>query len=356
MNNAVQDKNDVIAISSRVRLARNFSGYPFPNQAESEQLSEILEKSREVFEQLNHDKDEPWRFISMRDITSLDRHYLKERHMISPEYARKSDDRALIMRVDESIGVMVNEEDHLRIQCFLSGMRLMEAWRIASTIDDTFEEAIDYAFNDEYGYLTSCPTNVGTGMRASVMLHLPALTISGQSNEIFTSIKKHGIAVRGMYGEGSECIGNLFQISNQITLGLSEETIIERLEGFIQQIIDKELETREKMLSEDRDKLEDRIWRSYGVLQYARIMPSHEALKLLSDVRLGYDLGIVKNLSRDLLDRLVQDLGPATIRKFSGMDMPNDKRDLFRAGWIRDRINESANGGGNDAGQIYGQG
>lgn len=134
MNNAVQDKNDVIAISSRVRLARNFSGYPFPNQAESEQLSEVLEKSREVFKQLNQDKDELWRFISMRDITSLDRHYLKERHMISPEYARKSDDRALIMRIDESIGVMVNEEDHLRIQCFLPGMRLMEAWRIALII------------------------------------------------------------------------------------------------------------------------------------------------------------------------------------------------------------------------------
>src|SRR5690606_2870971 len=221
---------------------------------------------------------------------------LVEKHLISPALANESRCGALILDRTESVSIMVNEEDHLRIQCLYSGFQVKEAWDKASRIDDLFEEAVDYAFDETRGYLTSCPTNVGTGIRASVMMHLPALVMTKQINRILQAVTQVGLAVRGLYGEGSEALGNLFQISNQITLGQSEEEIIDNLHNVARQILEHEKAARQRLLAESRIRLEDRICRSYGTLRHAVVMDSKEAAQRLSDVRLGIDLGLIREV------------------------------------------------------------
>jgi protein arginine kinase len=326
-----------IAMSSRIRLARNIKGFCFPQRADEATLQLVAEKVTDVFLQ-SEDMASDFEIITMSKISPLERHFLKEKHVISPEYARQSLGRVLVRSRDGRISIMVNEEDHLRIQCMLPGFQLQDVWDCATKIDDVIEKQLDYAFHQEYGYLTSCPTNVGTGMRASVMLHLPALVISRNAWGIFQAISGLGVAVRGMYGEGSEIVGNIFQVSNQVTLGMSESDIIVKLESVVNQIIAKEIECREALLSEDATKLEDRAWRSYGLLTQARLMPSSEALQLLSDVRLGQDLGIIDGIGEEVLQGMLDSLGPASMRKLSGGHLKPDERDRFRATWIRDTL------------------
>ncbi len=225
---------------------------------------------------------------------------------------------------------MINEEDHLRIQVILPGLQLEEALQEADRYDDFLEAEINYAFDEGYGYLTACPTNVGTGLRASVMLHLPALIMTGQANRLLGALSQVGLAVRGLYGEGTEIIGNLVQISNQITLGQSEEEIIRNLGGVTRQVIEQEQAARQALLNENRAGIADRTWRSLGQLKFAQLMSSQEAMQLLSDVRLGYDLGLLKGVNRKLLNEMLVVISPACLQILAGKELGPAERDLER--------------------------
>jgi protein arginine kinase len=234
---------------------------------------------------------------------------------------------------------MVNEEDHLRIQCILPGLKLDESWDMADKIDDLIEETIDYAYDEKIGYLTSCPTNVGTGIRASVMVHLPALTITGQISNILNSVSKIGMAVRGIYGEGTQALGDIYQISNQVTLGQSEKEIIENIEGVAKQIISSERRAREELYKKQRVQIEDRVGRAFGILSHAKVMSTKEYMTLMSDVRLGIVLGIL-SVDLDKLDRLTTQIQPANLQKIYGMQLNPYERDVKRAEYVSTQLNK----------------
>jgi protein arginine kinase len=234
---------------------------------------------------------------------------------------------------------MLNEEDHIRIQCLFPGFQLEEALDMANQLDDWIEEEVGYAFDEQRGYLTSCPTNVGTGLRASVMMHLPALVLTQRINRIIPAINQLGLVVRGIYGEGSEAVGNIFQISNQITLGKSEKDIVEDLISVVQQLITQERSTREALYNTSQNQLEDRVYRSFGTLAYSRIIESSETAKCLSDVRLGIDLGIIKDISRNILNELMILTQPGFLQQYFGGPLRPNERDIRRAALIRERLN-----------------
>lgn len=299
-----EGKQSDIVISSRVRIARNLQHQPFPMLATNQQSEEVLKQLQTVLsdERLkSYGKLHP---VLLADLDELDKRVLVEKHLISPNLANESRSGAVFISEDESLSIMVNEEDHLRIQCLYPGFQVQEAWEKATAIDDIFEAHVDYAFDDRRGYLTSCPTNVGTGLRASVMMHLPALVLTQQISRILSAVSQVGLTVRGIYGEGSEATGNLFQISNQITLGQSEAEIIENLYGVVLQIIQHEKTAREKLIRESRLRMVDRVMRSYGILSHAAIIDSKEAARLLSDVRLGVDLGLIDSVPTEVLNEL----------------------------------------------------
>ncbi|MGB4182382.1 MAG: protein arginine kinase [Dethiobacteria bacterium] len=316
-------------ISSRVRIARNIEGIPFPylaSDAQTRRVQELVAQAaasqKELFRQFN--------FIPMENLNPLEKELLVEKHLASPFLARESQHGALLLRRDEAVSIMVNEEDHLRIQVILPGLQLEEALQEADRYDDGLEEELNYAFDECYGYLTACPTNVGTGLRASVMLHLPALIMTGQANRLLGALSQVGLAVRGLYGEGTEIIGNLVQISNQITLGQSEEEIIRNLGGVTRQVIEQEQAARQALLNEKRALIADRSWRALGQLKYAQIMSSQEAMQLLSDVRLGYDLGLLKGVDRKLLNEMLVTIRPACLQIMAGKELSPAERDLER--------------------------
>jgi protein arginine kinase len=263
-----------------------------------------------------------------------------EKHLISPNHAEESRNGAVILSHNEGISIMVNEEDHLRIQCLFPGLQLNEAWELASRIDDIFESRLDYAYDEKRGYLTSCPTNVGTGIRASVMLHLPGLVLTQQIGRIVHAITQVGLAVRGIYGEGSEALGNLFQISNQITLGQSEEEIIANLRNVVRQIIEHERGARQKLVAESRGRIHDRVSRSFGILAHAYVMDSKEAAQRLSDVRLGIDLGYLKGISPHVINELVVMTQPGFLQQYAGGKLSPEERDLRRAELIREKLKQ----------------
>ena len=243
--------------------------------------------------------------LEMDQLQPLEKQVLVEKHLISPQLIEETRQGACLLSENEEISIMINEEDHMRIQCLMSGLQLKEALQLANVVDDWMEEEIEYAYDEERGYLTSCPTNVGTGLRASVMMHLPGLVLTQQINQIIPAINQLGLVVRGMYGEGSQALGNIFQISNQITLGKSEKDIVEDLIGVVQQIIAQERAAREALGKTSHIQLEDRVFRSYGVLSNARIIESKEAATCISDVRLGIDLGFIENISKSILNELM---------------------------------------------------
>lgn len=279
-----------IVLSSRIRLARNLKDTPFPIYLKEEQSHNVVNSVKSPFV---NSLDRDYFLYNMDKTDSLDRQILLEKHLISKELAQ-SNYGAAIIRKDDIISIMVNEEDHVRIQSILPGLQIMEAWKLADEIDNMMEEELDYAYDEKLGYLTCCPTNVGTGMRASSMVHLPALNLTGSIGKILQTVTQIGLTIRGLYGEGTEILGNLFQISNQITLGPTEEEIIDNTNGVTNQIIDKEREARNVLLNSNRIQLEDKILRSWGILKNAKIMSSRECMNLLSDIRLGVDLDIIK--------------------------------------------------------------
>lgn len=330
-------QNDII-ISSRIRLARNFEEFPFPIALTAEKSKEIINKVRDSIIEGNAILKNDFEFIGMNEISNSDKQVLIEKHLISPALIEKPDKSAVMINTDQSVSIMINEEDHIRIQCLFPGFQLKEAWDLANKIDDVFEENAKYAFDENIGYLTSCPTNVGTGIRASVMVHLPALTMTGYMNRIFQAVNQIGFTVRGLYGEGSESEGNIFQISNQVTLGRTEKEIVQTLIEVTKQITNKENDARATLFSNNRIKLEDKICRSYGILTNARIMNSKDALKFISNVRLGIDLGIIEDIDVKTINTLMVDIQPGILQKIQGKTLNTNERDIERANLIRERL------------------
>ncbi|MCE7793831.1 protein arginine kinase [Salipaludibacillus sp. CUR1] len=333
-----------IVISSRIRLARNLQDVTYPLLADKEQLEEIVGKVEDKFAGHSHRRFGQLELLKMNNLKTNEKRVLVEKHLISPNLATDSKAGAVLLSEDESLSVMVNEEDHLRIQCLLSGFQLDEGLKYANDMDDWMEEKLDFAFDEKRGYLTTCPTNVGTGLRSSVMMHLPALVLTKNLNRILPAINQLGLVVRGIYGEGSEARGNLFQVSNQTTLGKSEKDIVEDLRNVVTQLIQQERAARETLLEQSQNKLEDRIYRSYGILAYSRRMESKEAMQRLSDVRLGIDMGLIKNVNGKILNELMILTQPGFLQQYAGEKLNSEQRDERRAAVIRERFNLETNG------------
>src|SRR5437868_1793624 len=325
-----------IVISSRVRLARNLRYRPFPGWAKKAERTSILELIRAHVEALPEMQESFSE--SLQDLSALDRQVLVERHLISREHAAKGGGSAVVVNRRQTVSIMINEEDHLRMQSIRSGLQLKQAFKLIDKIDSALESKLDFAFDPKLGYLTACPTNVGTGMRASAMLHLPGLVLSDLINQVVQAVNKIGLAVRGLYGEGTEAMGNLFQISNQTTLGDKEEEIIARLTKVIETIIEKEHDARQMLTQKKSETLSDQIGRAYGVLTYAHAMTSKEALNLLSIIKLGMDLGAFPEDQRLQIDELFIDTQPAHLQKSSQQKLNAEERDYLRAQIIRDRL------------------
>lgn len=323
-----------IVLSTRIRFARNLADFPFPGkQLRAEGQREIIDKCAAVFAADETGKN--YRLIDLEQTSKTDRQELVERHIISQDIAEGEGPRAVLLDTDESVSVMLIEEDHLRIQVMGAGLCLEEALNRAIEIDNIFDRGITYAFDENLGYLTKCPTNLGAGMRASVMLHLPALTESGAIRALAANAGKIGFAVRGVYGEGSAAKGALYQISNQLSLGFTEQTIIERLSDALSQIIEQERATRSEMLKRNKTGIEDRVWRAAGTLRYARTVSADEAMGLLSEVRLGATQGLI-DLKIEKLNSLLWDIQPASlVKEAKKEDMPAIERDIYRAEYLR---------------------
>ncbi len=328
--------NSDIVISSRIRLARNLEKFPFPHWTNKKQAEDVLLKIEEARGKIGLlDNTMVFRLL---DLDSIDKQFLIERHLMSYEHAQKTNFKAAIIDFEEIISIMVNEEDHIRLQVMQSGFNIYEAWNIVNKIDDALSKELVFAFSEEWGYLTACPTNTGTGMRGSVMLHLPALVMTRHINRVLAAIAKLSFTTRGLYGEGTEASGNFFQISNQVALGRSEEDIIDNINGFIRQIIEQEQQARESLLSNNKAMLEDRINRSYGILKSAHIISSQETVELLSMVRLGCDLGMIKDINRCTLNELFIITQPAHLQKIENKKLSQQERDVKRADIIRSRL------------------
>lgn len=330
LNNSGKDRD--VVVSSRVRLARNLSSYNFPVKMNSEDMDGVYE---DVVSALKGEE-----FISFRikDIPYLEKMMLVEKHVISPALIEKNEGSGFSITGDETETVMINEEDHIRIQVLDSGLSLENAWKRADELDNLLERTVEYAFNEKVGYLTACPTNLGTGMRASIMIHLPALEITRQVNNVLSTVTQFGLAVRGVYGEGTKAMGSLYQISNQITMGNREEIIVRKIENIAAQISEKERMARKYLLEKDRTGFEDRIFRAYGILKNARKISQEEAAKLLSYVKLGIDAGIIENNDINELDKLFIGIQPASIQFAERKEMNMDERDIKRATILRDEI------------------
>jgi protein arginine kinase len=328
--------NSDIVISSRIRLARNLDKFPFPHWAAKKQGEEALGAIEAAVSKIEYLKNIT--VFHLADLDSVDKQFLVERHLMSHEHAQKTNHKAVIIDSEEIVSIMVNEEDHLRMQVMQSGFNLRGAWDIINGIDDALAKELSIAFLPEWGYLTACPTNTGTGMRGSVMLHLPALVMTRQINRVLAAISKLSFTTRGLYGEGTEATGNFFQISNQVSLGHSEDEIIENINGLIRQIIEQENQAREMLMLRSKAMLEDRISRGFGILKSAHIISSQETIELLSMVRLGSDLGLLKDIDRRAINELFIITQPAHLQKIEHKRLNSQERDLKRAEIIRDKL------------------
>lgn len=335
----IEDSYSDIVISTRIRLARNLDGYRFP-LAFSEDEALQVEQAVTHAVQDSAKLDEVFSYFAIKDLSLLQRQILVEKHLISPQLARKETVGSVLLSNDESTSIMVNEEDHLRIQCMTASFQLQKAYEQANKVDRALEGALPYAFRNDFGYLTSCPTNIGTGLRASVMMHLPALTLTGQMNQIINAMTRLGMTVRGIYGEGSENLGNVYQVSNQITLGKTEDDILADIQSVAEKIIQKERQARSKLMEKAGLALEDRIYRALGTLTYARILTSEEAATCLSNVRLGVDLDLVKHLTAATLNECIVSMQPGFLQHYAGEALQPTVRDRVRATMLREILSE----------------
>jgi len=329
------ERSDIV-ISSRIRLARNLEGISFPQWATKPQRSEARAHATEAVKASRFLKGSL--ILEMKGMSEIDRLFLVERHLISRELASGLNEKAVVVSGREVVSIMINEEDHLRLQVLQSGFNLQEAWRVLEQVNDELEKNLKYAFLPEWGYLTACPTNVGTGMRASCMLHLPSLVMTKQINRVLHAITRLGLTARGFYGEGTEAAGNFFQLSNQVTLGVSEEEILDNLERLIRQVVEQEEAARKALLAQSKDALEDRIWRAYGTLKSAHLITSNETVDMLSLVRLGVDLGLIPGVERGQVNRLLIQMQPAHLQKLEGRPLTPSERDSRRARLLRESL------------------
>ncbi len=323
-----------VVVSTRVRLARNLKQYPFPARALASQREAVERQVKDALLSGNSILSKEFRFIPLENTTQEEAVSLVERHIVSPEFIADRRGKAVLISADESISIMVNEEDHLRIQVLREGFSLKEAAETADRIDTLLSENLDFAFDPELGYLTQCPTNLGTGLRASVMLHLPGLTESGAMSRIASNLSKLGLTIRGTYGEGSKSIGALYQLSNQITLGLSENEAIENLRAITVQLMEEERKARAQMSEEIA--WQDKIDRAAGVLKSARVLSSSEFMELLSYIRLGLSTGVLQGVTTQELNALMVNAQPATLMARAGKQLDETQRDVLRADMARE--------------------
>lgn len=328
------DSQNPLVVSSRIRLARNVRGVPFPKRMNVTQKEEMLKSIKEILDGVTIDEVGTLKYIDMLAVPDEELFAMVERHVISPDFAKKSGPKGLVISENESVSIMLLEEDHIRLQVLEGGLSLTHAYETAKRIEAILSENLKIAFDPALGYLTECPTNLGTGLRASVMLHLPVLKQSGGLNAIAESVSKIGLTVRGMYGEGSRSMASLFQLSNQVTLGISEQAAIENLSAIATQIVQKELSTREAL---DKKVLEDSVYRALGTLKYARLLTSEEMMNLISSVKLGVEMGILENIDPALPMTILIETQAYSLQKANGRMTPSD-RDVLRADIIRTRL------------------
>ena len=339
MNNWINGNTDSnnIVLSSRVRIARNLDKVPFPHKLSEDESKDVISKVQDGFFKAIKDK-ESLRLINLDEISKDEIQYYVEKHVISKKLSENKNG-AFILNKDETLSIMINEEDHLRIQSITSGLNIKEAYDEANKIDDFLEQNLNYGFDEDIGYVTACPTNLGTGLRASAMLHLPAITLNNEMNGVLKALTQMGMTIRGIYGEGSKAEGNIYQVSNQITLGISEEEIIRNLQGTVSQIVNQEIKTREIVNNKFKYELEDKIFRSLAILKNSRLLSTEEGLELLSNVRLGVEMGIIENITQQFLNELLVDCQPTSLKRILCKDLSNNEINFQRAKLVRERFN-----------------
>lgn len=329
----MMETDSPVVISSRVRLARNLEDFPFPHVLSEEGASQMEKIVAQVLTDVKRDNID-LQYLSLTELNDVEQQVLIEKHLISPNLGEANGARGVALAPDHRYAVMVNEEDHIRIQVLMPGNQLLTGHRLANELDDALEEKLDFAYRENQGYLTACPTNVGTGLRASVMVHLPGLVIMKQVQQVLGALSRLGFDVRGLYGEGSQASGHMFQISNQITLGKSEEDIITHLDAVTGQIVEHELQARELLKAQRPLLLEDKVWRARGTLQNARLLSSEDAIHLLSHDRLGSDLGLMPKVQGGFV-ALIIDTRPGCLQYILDQELDPGQRDKERANFVR---------------------
>ncbi len=336
-----EDAYSDVIISSRIRLARNLAGLPFPNRANRDVLNRVIEKVKSA---CDHSKLlDGARFLEIGRFTELEARFLVERRLASPQFVASKKPALLIVSAEEAVSIMVNEEDHLRIQALEAGLGIQKAWKLISAVDDELGAQLEFSFSNQFGYLTACPTNLGTGLRVSIFIHLPALALSEKINKVLNDLPTSEIAVRGFYGEGSDSVGNIFQISNQLTLGLTEKGVIKRMLDVSEKIVAMERAARADLAANDKLKLEDSVYRAIGLLTNARMMSTLESLNLISAIRLGKESGILKKITRAALNQLTVLVQPAHLQKVFKRNLQSEERDVYRARFIREFLKDKIN-------------
>jgi protein arginine kinase len=326
----------MVVLSTRVRLARNIADCIYPSASDSGTREKVVGYFEAAFS--HSDRLGRGRLVKASELNQLDRDFLVERHLMSPTFMQDDGSRALFIDDKEQVAIMINEEDHFRIQSLTAGLNPEAAFNMAGEYDNEIGKFMDYDYDPDFGFLTACPTNVGTGMRASVLIHLPGLVITKEIERVISKITKMGVVVRGFYGEGTDVLGNLFQISNQTTLGISEKEILDSIAVVTRAIIDDEAAARNRLLSEASDQIIDKIWRAYGILKHARVLTSEEAMNLLSAIRLGVAMGIINFIGISLINEILLLSQPAHLQKYFSKEMNPDKRDFVRAEMVREKL------------------
>lgn len=333
-------RNNDVVISSRIRLARNLSKYPFSPKLVDVQAADMVKEVKEASMVLEEQMKTPLFCCNVDVLADTDKAAMVERHIISPLLVEKKQSTGLILSEDEKISIMINEEDHLRIQSITGGMNIVEAFNTANQIDDIANEALGFAYHEQFGYLTACPTNVGTGLRASYMVFLPALTTAGKIIKLAEELGQYGIALRGTYGEASKSMGSIFQISNQKTLGSTEREIIDNLNRIVEQVIKQERRQRDHMLTSNYNEIEDKVHRSYGILKHAKIISSNDAMTLLAQLKLGMDMKMIQLGEGYNVHELMMEIQPGNLQSNLDKNVGSVQRDRYRADYIRKKLPE----------------
>lgn len=329
-----------VVLSSRIRIARNLCNYPFPHKLDETTSAKVSQEITQALVSYGKSINNEFIQVSMNELSNEDKLSLVEKHLISEDLTRGGIIRKAMIQKDESVSVMINEEDHIRIQTMEAGLNLEKAYEKANDIAIYLEQTLPIGYNEKVGFTTACPTNTGTGLRASVMMHLPALVLAGKISIVMENIQKMGYSVRGYYGENSNSLGNIYQISNQITLGLNEEELISDIKKLIQQIMEQEHVIRKQLYDKNPLFVEDKVYRSLGILKNARMLTTDETVKMISDVRFGVALGILNGINEKSFNKIMASIGPASVQKAAGRIMEPTERDRVRALVVRDELEE----------------